>query len=92
MPLIGPAQHRLVIHGLVTQAREFTLDYLTRFPSVPRLQILECLGHTASEWQDPSGQSVQTTRGLLSCCEWTGVPLATVLDEFGVASGANGSS
>jgi sulfane dehydrogenase subunit SoxC len=85
VPLIDPAQHRFVIHGLVKQAREFTLDDLMRFPSVSRVHFLECSGNTASEWKGPSGLPVQMTHGLLSCCEWTGVPLSTVLDEVGVA-------
>lgn len=59
-----------------------------RFPSVSRVHFLECSGNTASEWKGPSGRPVQTTHGLLSCCEWTGVLLATVLDEVGVLPGA----
>ncbi|MEM5400112.1 MULTISPECIES: sulfite dehydrogenase [Paraburkholderia] len=48
-----------------------------------RVHFLECSGNTASEWNGPSGLPVQFTHGLLSCCEWTGVRLSTLLDETG---------
>lgn len=57
VPSIDPAQHRFVIHGLVRQAREFTLDDLMRFPSVSRVHFPECSGNSASEWKGPSGLS-----------------------------------
>jgi len=84
IPQIDPEQHRLVIHGLVRRPLELTMDDLVRFPSVTRTHFLECSGNTASEWEGPSGLPVQMTHGLLSCAEWTGVPLATLLDQVGV--------
>ncbi|BAN27415.1 oxidoreductase molybdopterin binding protein (plasmid) [Caballeronia insecticola] len=88
VPKIDPAQHRLVIHGLVRQPRLFTIDDLLRFPSESRVYFLECSGNTGSEWNGPSGLPVQLTHGLLSCCEWTGVRLSTLLDEVGVDTSA----
>jgi sulfane dehydrogenase subunit SoxC len=58
-----------------------------RFPAVSRLHFLECSGNSLTEYTKPK-PSVQTTHGLLSCCEWTGVPLATILEEVGVKRGA----
>ncbi|SAK66999.1 sulfite dehydrogenase [Caballeronia ptereochthonis] len=100
VPKIDPAQHRVVIHGLVRQPRLFTIDDLLRFPSETRVHFLECSGNTGSEWSGPSGLPVQFTHGLLSCCEWTGVRLSTLLDEVGVdqsaqwilAEGADGAA
>lgn len=88
IPAIDPAQHRLMVHGMVKRPIVFTMDELMRFPSVSRTHFLECSGNGSREWKTPYAKSVQVSHGLLSCCEWTGVPLATVLDEAGIAPGA----
>jgi sulfane dehydrogenase subunit SoxC len=84
VPLIDPARHRLLIHGLVERSVIFTMDELIRFPSVSRLAFIECAGNSAGEWRAPNGKTVQQTHGLMSTSEWTGVPLARVLHEAGV--------
>jgi sulfane dehydrogenase subunit SoxC len=84
VPEIDPAQHRLVIHGLVRQPLVFTMDEITRFPSVSRIYFLECSGNTSRGWAPPYPPTVQLSHGLLSCAEWTGVMLSTVLEECGV--------
>jgi sulfane dehydrogenase subunit SoxC len=84
VPDIAPDAHRLAVHGLVQQPLLFTMDDLVRFPSVSRFHFLECSGNSSTEWAAPRGKTVQFTHGLLSCCEWTGVPLATVLEEAGL--------
>ncbi len=84
IPLIDPAQHRLAVHGLVQRPTLFTMDDLVRLPSVSRIHFLECSGNTGREWKGPGTASLQFSHGLLSCCEWTGVPLAVVLEEVGI--------
>ena len=84
VPEIDAQRHRVVVHGLVREPRVFTIDDLLRFPSESRIHFLECSGNTGSEWNGPSGLPVQFTHGLLSCCEWTGVRLSTLLDETGI--------
>lgn len=84
VPLIDPARHRLLIHGLVERPMIFTMDELKRLPSVSRLAFIECSGNSAGEWRGPGGRTVQETHGLMSTSEWTGVALATVLREVGV--------
>ena len=84
VPAIDPDQHRLMIHGLVDRPLIFTMDDLMRFPAVSWLRFLECSGNTLTEWKAPKEKTVQFTHGLLSCCEWTGVPLSTILQEVGV--------
>ncbi|MBV8682172.1 MAG: sulfite dehydrogenase [Caulobacteraceae bacterium] len=87
VPAIDPDQHRLMVHGLVERPLIFTMDDLTRFPSVSRLYFIECSGN--GSWNVlPPATTAQESRGLLSCAEWTGVPLATVLAEAGVKPGA----
>ena len=88
IPEIDPAQHRLMLHGMVKQPLIFTMEDLMRFPSVSRIHFLECSGNTSREWKSPFGKSVQVSHGLLSCCEWTGVTLSTILEEAGVQPGA----
>lgn len=79
----------------------FTLDDLMRLPSVSRIHFLECGANTAMEWGQPSVPTVQYTHGMLSCCEFTGVPLSVLLDYCGydkqqsrfiLAEGADGAS
>ena len=98
---VDPAQHRLMINGLVKQARVFTMDDLMRLPTVSRIHFIECGANTGIEWANVALPSVQYTHGMLSCCEYTGVKLSTLLDMCGadlkqgqyvLAEGADGSS
>jgi sulfane dehydrogenase subunit SoxC len=88
VPKIDPAQHRLVLHGMVDRPIIFTMDELMRFPSVSRIHFLECSGNTQNWKGAKPDWTVQHTHGLVMGCEWTGVPLATLLDEAGVKPGA----
>ena len=80
--------HRLLIHGLVDRPLIFTIDDILRFPSVSRIHFLECSGNTPEFRDAKPSWTPQDTHGLLSCCEWTGVPLSTLLDEVGVQASA----
>ena len=84
VPEIAPAEHRLLVHGLVDRPLIFSMDDLLRFRSVSKIYFLECSGNSSTEWGKSGYHSVQRTHGLISCCEWTGVPLSTVLDEVGL--------
>jgi sulfane dehydrogenase subunit SoxC len=84
-PDIDPDKHRLVIHGLVKQPLVFTLDALARYPMVSRMTFVECGGNSAPFFsKEPIQASVQALHGLVSCAEWTGVRLSTLLDETGI--------
>lgn len=85
IPDIDPAQHRLVIHGLVREPRLWTVDTLSRYPMISRMAFVECGGNSAPMFSNqPIQATVQVLHGLVSCAEWTGVPLSTLLDETGV--------
>jgi sulfane dehydrogenase subunit SoxC len=85
VPDIDPAGHQLVIHGLVKRPLSFTVEALSRYPSVSRVAFIECGGNGGALYQPtPAQLGVQGLHGLLSCAEWTGVPLATLLAEAGV--------
>ncbi len=84
-PDIDPDKHRLVIHGLVKQPLVFTLDALARYPMESRMAFVECGGNSAPLFSvEPIQASVQALHGLVSCAEWTGVRLSTLLDEAGI--------
>jgi sulfane dehydrogenase subunit SoxC len=98
---IDPSQHRLMINGLVKQSRVFTMDDLMRLPSVSRIHFIECGANTGAEWSNVALPTVQYTHGMVSCSEFTGVLLSTLLDLCGydktngkyvLAEGADGSS
>jgi sulfane dehydrogenase subunit SoxC len=85
IPDIDPAQHKLVIHGLVKQPLAFTAESLSRYPMVSRMAFIECGGNSAPLFSnEPVQATVQALHGLVSCAEWTGVRLSTLLEETGV--------
>lgn len=88
VPEIDPDHHKLMIHGLVGKPLVFTMSDLVRFPAVSRIHFLECAGNSGGEQVGRPGIDPQRSHGLLSCSEWTGVPLRTLLDEAGMKSGA----
>jgi sulfane dehydrogenase subunit SoxC len=98
---IDPAQHRLMINGMVKNPKVYTMDDLMRLPSVSRMHFIECGANTAMEWGNVAVPTVQYSHGMLSCSEFTGVPLSVLLEDCGydkkngkfiLAEGADGSS
>ncbi|MFZ6875812.1 sulfite dehydrogenase [Undibacterium sp. Di27W] len=81
---IDPQQHRFMINGLVREAKVYTMDDLMRLPSVSRMHFIECGANSATEWGNVAVPTVQYTHGMLSCCEYTGVPLSVLLDDCGI--------
>jgi sulfane dehydrogenase subunit SoxC len=89
IPDIDPEQHEIVIHGMVRRPLRFSMAALLRYPMVSRLLFLECSGNSgALVAPEPLQQTCGELHGLISAAEWTGVPLATLLDEAGVAAEA----
>jgi sulfane dehydrogenase subunit SoxC len=77
------------------------MDEIRRLPSVSRFHFIECGANTAVDWGNVAVPTVQYTHGMLSCSEFTGVPLITLLELAGVdlkkgkfvlAEGGDGSS
>ena len=101
---IDPTKHRLMINGsddsLVKRPMVFDMDDIMRLPSVSRMCFIECGANTAMEWNNTAVPTVQYTHGMISCSEFTGVPLITLLEMCGadlkrgrfiLAEGADGS-
>ena len=98
---IDPSKHRFMINGMVKTPKVFTMDELMRLPAVSRFHFIECGANTGMEWGNVAVPTAQYTHGMLSCSEFTGVPLITLLEmagadlkagKFVLAEGADGSS
>ena len=102
---VDPSGHRLMVNGsdnrLLKTAKVFTMDELMRMPCVSRFHFIECGANSGMEWGNVAVPTVQYSHGMLSCSEFTGVPLRLILDQCGVdyksaryvlAEGADGSS
>ena len=89
VPLIDPARHTLLIHGLVERPTTFSIDDIKRFPQVTRVHFLECSGNGGRAWRGGTfggpnpGLTPQFVAGLTSNTEWTGVPLRVLFEEVG---------
>ena len=89
VPAIDPEQHAFVIHGDVARPLRFRMEDLLRYPLVTRQLFLECSGNSLLQaLPKPPDAPCAVIHGLLSCSEWTGVPLALLLEEAGVAPSA----
>lgn len=85
VPQIDPGQHRLLIHGLVRNPIFLDMERLVRYPMVSRFGFIECGGNSNTGWhQEPTQAAAGNLHGLVSCSEWTGVPLSVVLEEAGL--------
>ena len=98
---IDPSKHRFMVNGLVKNPKVYTMDDIMRLPSVSRIHFIECGANTAMEWGNVAVPTVQYSHGMVSCSEFTGVPLSVILEDCGIdmkqakyvlAEGADGSS
>ena len=89
VPKINPAQHKLLIHGLVKNPSFFTMENLLRYPMQSRICFVECGGNSNAGWnKSPARSEAGYFHGLVSNSEWTGIPLATLLNEAGITDKA----
>ncbi|MGI9228374.1 MAG: sulfite dehydrogenase [Gammaproteobacteria bacterium] len=85
VPDIDPAKHELLLHGLVKSPTFFSIKDLLAYPMQSRICFIECGGNSNAGWNvSPSRAEAGYFHGLVSCSEWTGVPLKIILDEVGV--------
>ena len=91
IPDIEADRHSLMIHGLVKKPLQFDLERLQRYPMVSRIHFLECAGNSATNALSPFAldKSLGELSGEVSCSEWTGVPLAYLLNEAGLRDSAS---
>jgi len=89
VPAIDPLRHRLYLHGRVRRPLAFRVADLLRYPMRTQRLFIECGGNSNAGWrkrpiQTPAGYF----HGLVSCAEWTGVPLRLLVQEAGLEPGA----
>ncbi len=87
IPAVDPSDWRLTVGGLVDTALELSLEDLRRRDPVTVPVTLECAGNGRARLQ-PRAISQPWLHEAVGTAEWTGVPLADLLDEAGVAAEA----
>ena len=89
VPEIDPREHRLTIFGMVDRPLTLTMEELMDLPSVSRVHTVECNtdGVTGVLRNQPWATAGHCFPEL-SCSEWTGVLMSTLLDVVGVKKSA----
>ena len=85
---IDPADHRLMINGLVDKPLIFTMADILRFPRTNKVFFLECAANSGMEWRGAQLNGCQFTHGMVHCVMYTGVPLKLILQEAGLRTNA----
>ena len=85
---IDPANHRLMIHGLVDKPLVFTMEDIRRMPRQNHVHFLECAANSGMEWRGAQLNGCQFTHGMVHNVMYTGVPLKLLLAEAGLKSNA----
>lgn len=89
VPDIDPQQHQLLLHGMVRQPLVFNMSDLLRYPMQSCLCFIECGGNSNAAWRSqPIQTAVGYFHGMVSCSEWTGIPLRLILQEAGLSNDA----
>ena len=87
IPQLDPAAFRLTVGGLVERPLSLSLQDLHNMRSQTLFVTLECAGNGRTLFQPPI-EGEKWNLGAVSTAEWTGVPLAEVLDRAGVRTSA----
>lgn len=87
IPRLDPSTWRLHVAGLVERPLSLSLPDLKNMRSQTLVVTLECAGNGRSLLEPPV-EGERWDLGAVSTAEWTGVPLAEVLDRAGVTAGA----
>jgi DMSO/TMAO reductase YedYZ molybdopterin-dependent catalytic subunit len=83
IPKLEADTWRLKVEGAVKKELELTYDQLRKLPSRTVTATLECAGNNRA-YLVPKAKGVPWELGAVSTAEWTGVPLATVLELAGM--------
>jgi DMSO/TMAO reductase YedYZ molybdopterin-dependent catalytic subunit len=86
-PKLDPKAWRLKVEGAVQQPLELTFEELSKMSARTAPITLECSGNGRALLV-PKVKGVPWQLGAVSTAEWTGVPLAAVLDKAGLRDAA----
>ena len=88
-PVVETDKWELKVHGEVKNELNLNFDQLRRFPGRTVRTVMECSGSDATffEYFKDEGPKPSRTQEcmILSASEWTGVPLAAVLNAAGLS-------
>jgi sulfane dehydrogenase subunit SoxC len=87
IPLVEAETWRLEIGGLVGKPLSLSLDDVKSRPARTAAVTLECAGNGRALYE-PRPLSQPWLNGAVGTAEWTGTPLAPLLEEAGMASDA----
>ncbi len=87
VPAMDATTWKLAVEGSVSSPLSLSLDDLKAMPSQTVPVTLECAGNSRV-FLSPAVTGAQWELGAVSNAEWTGVPLAAVLERAGVKSEA----
>jgi DMSO/TMAO reductase YedYZ molybdopterin-dependent catalytic subunit len=87
VPKLTAAEWKVRVEGHVDRPFEISFDELRRLESRTITALLECAGN-GRVFLQPLQAGLRWEQGGVSNGEWTGIPLATLLDRAGVRSGA----
>src|SRR5262249_15367749 len=82
-PAIHPESYRLTVDGAVKNQFTISYDELKSLPAKTIVATLECAGNSRV-FLVPQKAGAQWELGAVGNAEWTGVPLATLLDRAGL--------
>jgi DMSO/TMAO reductase YedYZ molybdopterin-dependent catalytic subunit len=85
IPAIDPTAWRLRIGGLVHEQRELTLDEISAMPSRTLAVTMECAGNGRARLH-PRPLSQPWLVEAIGTAEWTGTPLAPILEDAGLGA------
>jgi DMSO/TMAO reductase YedYZ molybdopterin-dependent catalytic subunit len=86
-PTLDPASYQLRIDGAVRNPLSLSYQQLRDMPSETRVATLECAGNSRV-FLVPQVAGAQWELGAVGNAEWTGVPLAALLERAGLEEGA----
>ena len=69
---VDPAEHRIMINGLVDRELVFTMEDLMRFPRENHVYFLECAANSGMEWRGAQLNGCQYTHGMIHNVMYTG--------------------
>ena len=89
VPEIDPREHRLTISGMVDRPLTLTMEEIMALPSVSRPHTVECNSNgETGRLRNLPWATAGHAFGELSCSDFTGVLMSTLLDMVGVQKGA----
>jgi len=87
VPKLDAGSWRLKVEGAVEHPLELSLEDLIKMTARTQIMTFECAGNSRV-FLMPKAKGVLWESGAIGNAEWTGVPLAAVLERAGVRTGA----